>query len=106
MNSDSMDEGDLIAGTLRGDSEAFGQLVRRYQDRLYTNMVHILGNEEDARDVVHACDFVLAAGHRCVIAGVGVNVANFGEQGRSFLGEVLFGDTLRVSAYERGRLEI
>jgi len=57
-----MDEGDLIAGTLRGDSEAFGQLVRRYQDRLYTNMVHILGNEEDARDVVQDA-FVQALTH-------------------------------------------
>ncbi len=46
------DEGELIDRTLQGDGDAFGTLVRRYQDRLYTSMVHVLHNEEDARDVV------------------------------------------------------
>ncbi len=42
----------MIDRTLQGDAEAFGALVRRYQDRLYTSMIHVLGNEEDARDIV------------------------------------------------------
>lgn len=41
----------LIAQTLNGSRDAFGQLVRKYQDRLYHALVHTLGNEHDARDV-------------------------------------------------------
>lgn len=47
MNEDA----ELIAETLRGNSAAFGDLVGRYQDRLYTTLVHVVGSEEDARDV-------------------------------------------------------
>ncbi len=46
------DEGELIDRTLQGDADAFGTLVRRYQDRLYTSMVHLLHNESDAQDTV------------------------------------------------------
>lgn len=54
VNSTAADtsDGELIAETLRGHREAFGVLVRRYQDRLYNAMVHTVGNAEDARDVV------------------------------------------------------
>lgn len=45
-------ENELIERTLAGDSHAFGTLVRQYQDRLYTSMVHVVGNPEDARDIV------------------------------------------------------
>ena len=48
MNNDAQ----LITRTLAGHSEAFGQLVRKYQDRLYNTVVHVLGNREDAKDVV------------------------------------------------------
>ncbi len=41
----------LIAQTLDGSTEAFGHLVRKYQDRLYHALVHTLGSEHDARDV-------------------------------------------------------
>ena len=41
----------LIAQTLDGCPSAFGQLVRKYQDRLYHALVHTLGNEHDAQDV-------------------------------------------------------
>ena len=41
----------LIAQTLDGSTSAFGQLVRKYQDRLYHALVHTLGNEHDAQDV-------------------------------------------------------
>jgi RNA polymerase sigma-70 factor, ECF subfamily len=42
----------LIDQTLSGDAAAFGQLVRRYQDRLFNTLVHITGNREEAEDVV------------------------------------------------------
>jgi RNA polymerase sigma-70 factor, ECF subfamily len=42
----------LIADTLAGRSEAFGQLVMCYQDRLYNAIYRILDNAEDAQDVV------------------------------------------------------
>lgn len=35
----------------RGDREAFGRLVRRYQQRVYAAALHILGNHSDADDV-------------------------------------------------------
>src|SRR5579863_226481 len=34
----------------RGDREAFGRLVRRYQRRVYAAALHILGNHGDADD--------------------------------------------------------
>ena len=48
MNDDSR----LIEQTLAGDSAAFGRLVRKYQDRLYNTMVHVVGRGDDAMDVV------------------------------------------------------
>ena len=45
------DDAQLIDATLAGDSVAFGELVRRYQDRLYNTIVHVTGSAEDARDV-------------------------------------------------------
>lgn len=41
----------LIDATLAGNNEAFGELVDRYQDRLYATLVHMLGSMHDARDV-------------------------------------------------------
>jgi RNA polymerase sigma-70 factor (ECF subfamily) len=38
--------------SLAGDSAAFGELVRKYQDRLFNTMVHVCGSPEEARDVV------------------------------------------------------
>jgi len=50
------DDDRLIAECLRGRTEAFGELVYRYQDRLYNTVYRLLGNAEDARDVVQeAC---------------------------------------------------
>jgi RNA polymerase sigma-70 factor (ECF subfamily) len=42
----------LINNTLSGDSASYGTLVEKYQDRLYATMVHVVGNSEDAHDVV------------------------------------------------------
>ena len=44
---------------LAGDADAFGDLVTRYQDRLFGTLVHMLGSFEDARDVGQDA-FVLA----------------------------------------------
>ncbi len=49
----------LIELTLAGDREAFGGLVRRYQDRLHNGMVQILRNETEAEDTVQEA-FILA----------------------------------------------
>ncbi len=49
MNSD---DAPLIEATLAGDTAAFGQLVGRYQDRLYNALARVLNSAEDARDVV------------------------------------------------------
>ena len=48
MKSDDIQ---LIEMTLAGDKEAFGELVIRYQDRLYGTLVQMLGSIHDARDV-------------------------------------------------------
>jgi RNA polymerase sigma-70 factor (ECF subfamily) len=48
----SADEQRLIAECLKGDPTAFGVLVRRYQDRLFNTVYRLVGNAEDARDVV------------------------------------------------------
>jgi RNA polymerase sigma-70 factor (ECF subfamily) len=47
-----IDDAQLIDETLRGRSAAFGQLVEKYQDRLYNTIVHVVGSAEDALDVV------------------------------------------------------
>jgi RNA polymerase sigma-70 factor (ECF subfamily) len=45
-------DAELIEACCAGRAEAFGLLVERYQDRLYNAVYHVVGNEEDARDVV------------------------------------------------------
>lgn len=46
------DDAELIEQTLAGRSAAFGLLVRKYQNRLYNVVLHVVGNAEDAEDVV------------------------------------------------------
>ena len=48
MNDDKL----LIEKALKGESAAFGQLVRRYQDRLYSSVVHVVADAEEAEDIV------------------------------------------------------
>lgn len=48
----SAEDNGLIAACLAGRTDAFGQLVARYQDRLFNTVIRLLGNAEDARDVV------------------------------------------------------
>jgi RNA polymerase sigma-70 factor, ECF subfamily len=46
------DDAQLIDEALAGHSEAFGQLVLKYQDRLFNTVFHVVGHAEDARDIV------------------------------------------------------
>jgi RNA polymerase sigma-70 factor (ECF subfamily) len=46
------DDSQLIDEALAGNSASFGELVRRYQDRLYNTMFHIVHCAEEAQDVV------------------------------------------------------
>jgi RNA polymerase sigma-70 factor (ECF subfamily) len=46
------DEPDLIQSALSGNSEAFGVLVERYQDRLYSCVVNVVNQPDEAEDVV------------------------------------------------------
>ncbi|MCS6850160.1 MAG: sigma-70 family RNA polymerase sigma factor [Gemmataceae bacterium] len=46
------DDNRLITECLQGRTEAFGELVRRYQDRLYNTVYRLTGNAEDAQDIV------------------------------------------------------
>ena len=46
------DDAKLIDQTLAGRPEAFGELVLKYQDRLFNTVLHVVGHVEDARDIV------------------------------------------------------
>jgi RNA polymerase sigma-70 factor (ECF subfamily) len=48
----SADDHRLIAECLRGRTAAFGELVQRYQDRLFNAIFRLVDNAEDAQDVV------------------------------------------------------
>lgn len=52
MSDVPTDDTRLVEAALGGDREAFGQLVERYQDRVFNTLVRVLGSHEDARDVV------------------------------------------------------
>jgi RNA polymerase sigma-70 factor (ECF subfamily) len=52
MATDRVSENRLVRECLEGDASAFGELVRRYQDRLYNTAYRLVGNAEDAQDVV------------------------------------------------------
>jgi RNA polymerase sigma-70 factor (ECF subfamily) len=41
----------LIEQTLEGNRDAFGELVTKYQVRLYNTMIQVVGSTEDAHDV-------------------------------------------------------
>lgn len=46
------DEDALIESALAGNSSSFEILVTRYQDRLYTAMISVVGSTDEAEDVV------------------------------------------------------
>lgn len=47
-----LDESALVAQSREGDAEAYGQLVRRYQNKIFRLAQHITQNREDAEDVL------------------------------------------------------
>ena len=55
----NLNDNQLIAKTIAGEQEAFGQLIHKYQPRLFNAMVHFLRNQAEAEDVVQDA-FVLA----------------------------------------------
>ncbi|MEE2825251.1 MAG: sigma-70 family RNA polymerase sigma factor [Planctomycetota bacterium] len=42
----------LIDETLAGNTKSFGELVQKYQNRLFNTMFHVVGSREEAEDVV------------------------------------------------------
>lgn len=48
----NLDDRRLIAESLNGRPAAFGDLVLRYQDRLFNSVVRVVDNPDDALDVV------------------------------------------------------
>ncbi len=55
----NQDDQQIIRRTIGGETEVFGQLICKYQDRLYNGMVQIIRSESEAEDVVQDA-FVLA----------------------------------------------
>ena len=51
-SSSSVDESALVAKAQAGDTAAFGELVSRYQNKIYRLAKHITQNDEDAEDVL------------------------------------------------------
>ena len=41
----------LIERSLAGNQDAFGELVRKYQDKLFTSLSHLTGSHADAEDI-------------------------------------------------------
>lgn len=50
MNHEAQSDARLVEAALRGDRDAFGDLVSRYQDRLFNTLLRIAGSREDAAD--------------------------------------------------------
>jgi len=47
-----LDDHSLVQACRAGQTEAFGLLVQRYQDRLYPTILRLIGSAEDAEDVL------------------------------------------------------
>jgi len=45
------DEHELVKRSRRGDFAAYDELVRRYQERIYSTIYHMTANHEDANDL-------------------------------------------------------
>lgn len=46
------EDSQLIREALAGETESFGQLIRKYQDRLFNTVLHVAGARELAEDLV------------------------------------------------------
>ena len=47
-----MDDRALVQATLRGDTEAYGTLIRKYQRTLYATARYLVGDAEQAEDLL------------------------------------------------------
>ena len=47
----AMLEIDLVKRAQRGDLQAYDELVKRYQERIYATVYHMTSNHEDANDL-------------------------------------------------------
>ena len=45
------EESELVRRTRRGDLQAYDDLVKRYQERIYATIYHMTSNHEDANDL-------------------------------------------------------
>ena len=45
------DDSELVHKAKHGDMDAYGELVRRYQERIYATIYHMTSNHEDANDL-------------------------------------------------------
>jgi RNA polymerase sigma-70 factor (ECF subfamily) len=52
MSLQELNDNDLIQETLSGNREVFGLLIRKYKDSLYDLACRILGNAQEAEDVL------------------------------------------------------
>jgi RNA polymerase sigma-70 factor (ECF subfamily) len=50
VNHEAQTDARLVEAAQRGDRDAFGDLVSRYQDRLFNTLLRIAGSREDAAD--------------------------------------------------------
>ncbi len=46
-----LDDAELVQATLSGDTQSFGLLVQKYQDRLFNTLVRFTGSRHDASDL-------------------------------------------------------
>lgn len=49
--ADSPSESELVVRAKAGDMEAFNDLIRRYQERIYATVYHMTSNHDDANDL-------------------------------------------------------
>ncbi len=52
MRDESSSDADLLAAHAAGDTDAFGELVRRHRDRLWAVALRTLGDREEAADAL------------------------------------------------------
>jgi RNA polymerase sigma-70 factor (ECF subfamily) len=52
QSSAPRDESQIIDEALAGQTASFGELVTKYQDRLYNSVLHVIGSADEAYDVV------------------------------------------------------
>jgi RNA polymerase sigma-70 factor (ECF subfamily) len=52
VNDQDPRDAQLVEAALAGDRDAFGDLVQRYQDRLFNTLLRVVGSHEDAADAV------------------------------------------------------